>query len=290
MMETTIEWTKTRGPDGTWHPGYTFNGWSGCDKVSAGCCFCYAEALPPAMRRGAVWGPSTPRVLAPDPYWRKPEAWNEHARKLGVRLKVFAHSVSDVFEARDDLDPWRLRLFGLIERTPHLDWLLLTKRAEEVLRRVPAAWAAGAGRTITFPRNVWIGVTMEDHRAYRDRIGWLAEVPAVVRYISYEPAVGPLFAPDDPEFRLNYPGMRPGVDWLIAGGESGRNARAPSPRWFRQARDLAARDGVPFLFKQWGEWGPSYGAGLARLGKKASGRLLDGVTHDDFPVPHDGGR
>ena len=253
-METSIEWTKTRGPDGTWHPGYTLNTWSGCQRVSEGCRFCYAEALPPKMRRGAAWGPNAPRVLASAEYLQQPYAWAARARKLGVRLKVFAHSTSDVFEARDDLDEWRGMLFDLIELTPDLDYLLLTKRPQEIMRRVPPRWRAG------FPANVWVGVTMEDARAWRERIDHLRAVPAVVRYVSYEPAVDRLWAPSDSipyaPLKRESVGWRGAVDWIIAGGESGRNARVPNPAWFRQVRDACEVTQTAFLFKQWGEWAP----------------------------------
>ena len=289
MSENTgIEWTSTIGPDGTRHKGSTFNGWSGCDKVTAGCKFCYAESLPPSMRRGAEWGPDEPRVVGSADYWRAPLGWNEKAKKLGVRLKVFAHSTSDVFEARDDLDVHRARLFELIEATPDLDWLLLTKRAEEIMRRVPASWREA------FPTNVWQLVTTENQATADVRIPLLLRVPAVVRGLSAEPLVG--------ELRIREEWMESatedGLQWVIGGGESGRahHVRPCDPDWARQLREDCEDGAIPFFWKQWGEWAPQSsgnhtapmyvgGTPMWRVGKRDAGRLLDGRVHDGWPMP-----
>lgn len=172
---TAISWTN-----------HTFNPWSGCVKVSAGCANCYAANLPPAMRRGAEWGKDSPRIPAGEDYWRQPLAWERAAIKAGERRRVFCASTADVFEARDDLDPARARLFALIEATPGLDWLLTTKRADEIMRRVPASWRH------RFPRNVWMLVSVEDQRAANERIPHLLKVPAWVRGLSMEPLLGPV--------------------------------------------------------------------------------------------------
>lgn len=173
MSEITgIQWTH-----------HTFNPWSGCAKVSAGCANCYAAALPPSMRRGAVWGANNPRMVASDSYWKSPLAWDRAAAKARERRRVFCASVADVFEDRDDLDVHRLRLAELIRSTPNLDWLLLTKRAEAIERRAAPMWT-------TWPRNVWLGVSVENQAAADERIPHLLRVPAAVRFLSMEPLLG----------------------------------------------------------------------------------------------------
>lgn len=296
-MTTTIEWTATTAPDGTAHKGYTFNPWSGCAKISAGCANCYAAALPPKMRRGAEWGLNTDRVMGSASYWEDPFAWARKAKALGVRLKVFCASTADVFEDRPGLDRARARLWGLIRATPELDWLLLTKRPH-----VMAAWATANG----WPTNAWAGTSVEDQRAADERIPYLLTVPALVRFLSMEPLLGPVdirawLAPrwsptaggcvggclDSDSFvhwdwsdrcnRCNHPLSgcpESPLGWVIVGGESGPRARPMHPDWARSIRDQCAAAGVPFFFKQWG------GAD-----KKAAGRLLDGALHDSFPTP-----
>lgn len=241
---------------------HTFNPWSGCAKISAGCTNCYAAALPPKMRREADWGPLAERMPAGDAYWAQPQAWSRAAERDGVRRRVFCASTADVFEDRAELDPWRIRLWGLIDRTPHLDWLLLTKRPERM-----ASWAAEHG----WPVNAWAGVSVENQAAADERVPHLLRVPAPVRFLSCEPLLGPV----DVSPWLGQ------LAWIIVGGESGRLARPMHPSWVRSLREQAASGGVPFLFKQWGHSAP----GALHVGKKAAGRLLDGVEHLDFPVP-----
>lgn len=254
MSETTgISWTD-----------HTFNPWSGCTKVSPACANCYAANLPPSMRRGAAWGPNAERVPASDAYWREPLKWNRRAEKTGTPELVFCASVADVFEDRSDLDPWRERLWTLIAETPHLRWLLLTKRPERMAR-----WADAH----PWPVNAWAGTTVEDQERANERIPWLLRVPAPVRFLSCEPLLGAV----DLE-RIRLAGGRVAVDvlrgwgptnvtprqkladgavsWVIAGGESGHRARPMHPAWARSLRDQCAAADVPFHFKQWGEWAP----------------------------------
>jgi protein gp37 len=139
-----IEWTH-----------HTFNPWWGCTKVSPACKNCYAETW--ARRIGAdIWGRSAPRRFFSDQHWRAPLAWNSEAQDEGVRRRVFCASMGDVFEGRTDLNEWRVRLWQLIEDTPWLDWLLLTKRPERALDYVP--W------DLEWPENVWVGTTVENQR------------------------------------------------------------------------------------------------------------------------------
>ena len=274
---TAISWTHS-----------TFNPWSGCVKVSAGCANCYAANLPPAMRRGAEWGKDLPRVHASDDYWKQPFAWERAAVKAGERRRVFCASTADVFEDRDDLDAARARLFALIEDTPGLDWLLTTKRADAIMRRVPAQWR------ILFPSNVWMLVSVEDQKAADARIPWLLKVPAIVRGLSMEPLIGPvdLDQPTCPycgEFGENItvasdgatpwcrecdneacfgwwldgcasPSQR-GINWIITGGESGRGARPMDTAWVADIHNQAADRGVAVHHKQMGSaWAESNGA------------------------------
>lgn len=262
-----IEWTH-----------HTFNPWWGCAKVSAACKHCYAEAW--AKRVGAkVWGRSAPRRFFSDEHWRQPLAWNREARAAGASRRVFCASMADVFEARAELDPWREKLWKVIEATPSLDWLLLTKRPERAARCAP--WRD------RWPTNVWLGTTVESQRWAERRIPTLAECGAPVRFLSCEPLLSPL------DLR---PWLGAGIHWVIAGGESGPGARPTHPRWFRDLRDQCVAARVPFHFKQWGNWTPlngyqargtimqlSDGEKLIRLSKGEAGRALDGETWDQVP-------
>jgi protein gp37 len=266
-----IEWTH-----------HTFNPWWGCTRVSAACKHCYAEAWSKRVGK-KVWGPKAPRRFFGDAHWNGPKKWNEEARARGERARVFCASMADVFEARKDLDASREQLWDLIEETPHLDWLLLTKRPERILKTV--RWSAD------WPRNVWVGTTVEDQESAEERLPHLARIPAAVRFISAEPLLSELNIG-------NWLGSS--IDWVITGGESGPHARPSSPSWFRNLLIQCMQANVPFHFKQWGDWAPGQGINLAavrktareaqdgtlmlRLGKKAAGRLLDGETWDGLPT------
>jgi protein gp37 len=262
-----IEWTT-----------HTFNPWWGCVKMSPACKHCYAESW--AKRLGEpVWGIKAPRRFFGDRHWAEPLQWNRIAIETGVRARVFCASMADVFEDRDDLDPHRDRLWKLIEATPGLDWLLLTKRPDRVLVCTP--WGT------KWPRNIWLGTTTEDQEWGDERLAALAEIPAAVRFISAEPLLGP----------LSLRGWTKAVDWVITGGESGPKARPSSPSWFRTLLNECMAADIPFHFKQWGDWAPGQGLNLAkarsaaaedgttmlRIGKKAAGRELDGMTWDGLP-------
>lgn len=196
---------------------HTFSPWIGCQRVSPGCEHCYAEAYDkrvggaklPDGTKSLRWGPKAPRVRTSAANWRKPLAWNLAAEKAGERHRVFCSSLADVFEDRPELVPWRAELFDLIARTPHLDWLLLTKRPEHItplLRSTLAFFEANRGShcdaAITLrlwldgvgndgkpwpPPNVWLGTTVEDQQRADERIPALLEVPAAVRFLSCEP-------------------------------------------------------------------------------------------------------
>ena len=266
-----IEWTH-----------HTFNPWWGCTRVSAACVHCYAETWSKRLGK-KLWGPKAPRRFLSDAYWMEPIKWNREAKQQGYRARVFCASMADVFEARSDLNASRERLWKLIEETPQLDWLLLTKRPERILKTVP--WLAN------WPKNVWIGTTVEDQESAEQRLPHLATVPAVVRFISAEPLLSNL--------KISK-WLGSSINWVITGGESGPHARPSSPSWFRSLRKQCKQADVPFHFKQWGDWAPDQEANLAatgktaqeaqdgtlmfRLGKKTAGRLLDGKTWDGLPT------
>jgi protein gp37 len=187
-------------------------------------------------------------------------------------------------------DPVRRHLYDLIERTTNLDWLLLTKRPQNYRRFLPGAW-------IENPRpNVWLMTTVENEDTTW-RLSYLLEIPAVVHGVSYEPALGPVdFTP------WLHPSQhrRAALSGSSRAARSGPHARPSHPDWFRSVRDACALAGVPFLFKQWGEYYPltrtdgihemPFGDyvpetrfGFIKKGKKESGRLLDGREHLEYP-------
>jgi protein gp37 len=306
-----IEWTD-----------HTFNPWIGCTKVSPACDHCYAEVSTPSRTLGVVWGAGQPRRRTSPGNWAMPLRWDAQATAFaaqhGRRQRVFCASLADVFD-NEVPDEWRADLFALIEATPNLDWLLLTKRignAEHMM------FTARGGHLPLLP-NLWLGATI-CNQAEADRdIPKLLKVPARVRFLSMEPLLGPvnlhpwLCAHGDaskPEQKFSaWCSPANSLHWVIVGGESGHEARPMHPDWVRSLRDQCAAAGVPFLFKQWGEWGPlpeaamvgdapvghfaqgQFCAGsivlggsadglMQRIGKKAAGRLLDGVQHDGSPA------
>ncbi|MGT2507879.1 phage Gp37/Gp68 family protein [Cupriavidus basilensis] len=341
MSENTkIEWTDA-----------TFNPWIGCTKVSPACDHCYAEVSTPARSLGVSWGAKEERHRTSPGNWKLPLRWNAQHEEFfaahGRRRRVFCASLADVFD--NQVDPaWRVDLLELIAATPNLDWLLLTKRignahsmlneALDVMSHGLTAWA-----DVPWP-NVWLGTTIcNQEEADRD-IPKLLAVPARVRFLSMEPLLGPVNVtrymwpvhgwwkgPYNSYREAKAAGAECGlkrqalvsayarfIDWVIVGGESGASARPMHPDWARSLRDQCTAAGVPFLFKQWGEWTPGVNVGrmtgtvdtakhwagswdfgrenlaitdghiddepdLYRVGKTTAGRRLDGVQHDEFP-------
>lgn len=296
---TNIEWCDS-----------TFNPWIGCTKVSPACDDCYAARSSPARTLNVVWGEKEQRRRTSVSNWALPRRWNAAAAQFqaehGRRQRVFCASLADVFDNRVPIE-WRDDLWRLIEATPNLDWLLLTKRIGNAANMLPVP----SDFDRLYP-HVWLGATI-CNQAEADRdIQKLLAVPARVRFLSIEPLLGPVdllstgdvlcrcdgclsMAKEFPETR----GLRR-IDWVIAGGESGPRARPMSPDWARRLRDQCSAAGVPFLFKQWGEWIPMFGQAeglcvrpnkvttqdgwvMGWAGKKVSGRLLDGVEHSEFP-------
>lgn len=316
-----IEWTD-----------HTFNPWIGCTKVSDGCKHCYAETLMDKRMGKVQWGPEGTRVRTSAANWKKPLAWNkqrwEECADCGwrgphsdthdfcptcdgenlkpTRQRVFCASLADVFEGRPELVEWRNDLFTLIDKTPNLDWLLLTKRPENVNDMI---YEIGHWTLDEFD-NVWMGTSVENQQTADERIPHLLQIPARVRFLSMEPLLGPVdiseylpFGYYVPQSQLtNYldDGSRwaneNSIHWVIVGGESGSGARPMHPDWARSLRDQCQEAGVAFHFKQWGEWEPSWdgapsvryeypdGTRLHKNGKAAAGRILDGRTWDEFPA------
>ena len=292
---------------------HTFNPVRGCTKVSPGCDHCYAarDSVRFPNIRG-TWGDQGTRILAVPDAWKTPLKWDRKAAATNTRPRIFCASLGDVFEdwqgllhfpdhlsatgrveARWDgtqlirtydaklplatMDHMRLELFDLIRTTPHLDWLLLTKRPENWkplierviymiedgpgwgkdeekkwpyydLRNWLANWAA-FGQP---PHNIWIGTTAEDQTRADQRIQDLLMIPAEVRFLSCEPLLGPV------DLKLNLNGhtlqrtIGQDIHWIITGGESGPNARPAYLDWFRSIRDQAQQAGAAFFMKQLG--------------------------------------
>jgi protein gp37 len=279
-----IEWTD-----------HTFNPWLGCTKVAPGCKHCYAESLVARFNK-AAWGPNGTRVKTSREYWRQPLKWNRDAEKVGERQRVFCASLADVFEdwqgpihgsgfddgklAIDDdrsrlltLDDLRRDLFALIDSTLHLDWLLLTKRPENI----PRMWQPREA-TSNFRQNVWLGTSVS-HQTTADSL-----IPALsacrdlapVLFASYEPALGPV------DFtRL------PHLDWIIVGGESGHQSRPFHIAWAESTIEQCRSAGVAVFMKQLGAHihtsAADYGWGTEMVPFYVSpeGRA---ETRDEFPA------
>lgn len=274
---------------------HTFNPWIGCTRVSPACDGCYAAALMGGeggrFNRAQWGGPGKgegTRDRTKD--WRKPRKWNRLAAAAPGKTFVFCASLADVF---DNAAPWQWRqdLFRLIHETPNLTWLLLTKRPSMIVKRFEEAYVAEG-----WPRNAALGTSIEDRKRLELNGRALAKAAA---------ALQPAFTFWSCEPLLEDLGDLSGVlpDWLITGGETDQGAhlaRPADPDWYRSLRDQCAAAGVPFHFKQWGEWQPhpaqaekadlippTYhhfpGGRVARLGADKDPCTLDGVTHDARP-------
>lgn len=280
---------------------HTFNPWIGCTKVGPGCDNCYAEADFDKRKHVVKWGAGQPRKRTAPSTWALPVRWNAEAERLGVRYRVFCASLADVFD-NDVEREWRDDLATLILNTPHLDWLLVTKRIGNAGRMLGEMFMDGT------PDNVWLGATITSQTEADRDIPKLLKVPARVRFLSMEPLLGPVDLRDPPndigEPRYSYldAELDNRIHWVIVGGESGQNARPMHPEWVTGLRRQCADAGVPFLFKQWGEWvpmmgyvegvpvtGPKFthpdGTIMGRAGKKSAGRKINGLTYDEYPSP-----
>lgn len=226
MKDSKIAWTDN-----------TFNPWWGCVRVSEGCIHCYAETF--SKRTGNdIWGVDKPRRFFGDNHWDQPVLWNRQAEKNKKREFVFCSSMADWLEDRPDLVEPRKRLCRLIESTPWLTWLMLTKRIENTFLIPNGWWNFGA------PRNVWFGVTTENQKRYDERIDKLLsyrrDFAASKVFLSVEPQIG----------HIDLHGKKP--DWVIVGGESGAGCRPFEVEWARDMKAQCDKLEIPFFMKQIG--------------------------------------
>ncbi len=245
--KTAIEWTEA-----TWNPV------TGCSKVSPGCAHCYAETLSLRFKTSTLpWLPknAAANVRVHEDRLSQPHRWKR------PRV-IFVNSMSDLFHEIIPLD-FVAAVVSVIADTPRHTYQVLTKRPDVARDRL----AVLAERGLELPSNLWLGVSIENAR-YNWRADVLRDVPAAIRFISAEPLLGSLFASSATRHALDLQG----VDWLIAGGESGSRPRPVDAHWLRELREACAQNDVAFFFKQWGGRTP-----------KAGGRELDGRTHDDMP-------
>lgn len=293
--ETKIEWTDS-----------TFNPVRGCTKISPGCANCYAarEARRFPKVRG-IWGDSGTRITAVPSAWNEVMRWDRQAARTGKPHKVFCASLADIFEdwkgpihlpcrhgiergmwngthiIRESdpgpriqyatMDHVRLMMLRMIARTPHLTWLLLTKRPGSVIdmivrvgRMANEAGDTGAGGLADWceawiqgqpPQNVWMGTTTEDQERADRRIPQLLEIPAKVRFLSVEPMLGLIDVKTWFWSMMADQGngkVKCAIDWVICGGESGPGFRPFNPDWARSLRDQCKAAGVAFFMKQMG--------------------------------------
>jgi protein gp37 len=213
----------------------TFNPIWGCTKVSEGCKLCYAETL--AKRWGFdVWGDDKPRRFFGEKHWQEPLVWNKQAAVKGIKETVFCGSMCDIFEPRGELDKERWQLWKLIEETPNLIWLLLTKRPEYIHMQVPQKWLSDG-----FPMNVWLGVTIENND-YQSRLIEIENFE-VKKFVSVEPMLGSI------EFNIHW---CTSVDWVIIGGQSGAGCQAMNLIEARYLVELCQYNRIPVFMKQLG--------------------------------------
>lgn len=299
-----IEWTD-----------HTFNPWWGCVKISPACKNCYAEKHDARFAgNDPHWGVGSSRRFFGDKHWNEPRRWNDAAAKARKQARVFCASMADVFEDREDLVEHRDRLWHLIDETPWLNWLLLTKRPENIAHMLPGKQPPRdpAYQFAAYPRapsNVWLGTTIE-HQDYIERAAHILRINASVHFLSCEPLLGPLDitgvltrkleTPDglvlEGEAAVGHGGIwRHAIDWVIVGSESGNARRDTHPAWIRSLRDQVANAGKHFFLKQAQPW--NHGAEMVvalGIGKgdgtheKAGGLLgapyLDGRQHLDVPA------
>ena len=289
-----IEWTHS-----------TFSVWEGCEKVSPACKNCYAETRAIRFGHGGksgvhlpLWGPDSVRKFRSERYWNQPRRWNREAEAAGERHRTFCMSLGDLFEILPDTNPntpamveARERLWKLIEETPFLDWLLLTKRPENIDGLMPARWRAAG----SWPFNVWLGATVESQEYAEKRLPVLLRQPAAIHFLSCEPLLE----------NIDLGAWIHDIDWLIGGGESGADARPTKIEWARSLRDQAVAANKPYLWKQWGMWKPHIEMSdedkakfanaqtlfegeelMVRVNnKKEACRLLDGEDWTQYPTP-----
>lgn len=336
---TKIEWT-----DATWNPI------TGCSVVSPGCTNCYAMKLAGTRLKHHPTRKGLTANSKAGPVWNGQVRFNEGMLLDPLRWRrprmIFVCAHGDLF-AENVPDEWIDQVFAVMALAPQHTFQVLTKRPERMRDYMASPHSAtriydivmdmvvidGAKAILTTPEthdlapdgnkvmlgvwplpNVWLGVSVEDQKRADERIPVLLNTPAAIRWISAEPLLGPIDLHGwcqpawDGDIRNARPAPR--IRWVVVGGESGPGARPMHPGWARSLRDKCAETGTPFLFKQWGEFGPAFGPDLLptglpwsgeaqralargtatveqatrRLGKRVAGRLLDGVEHNAFPT------
>lgn len=229
MKQSKIGWTD-----------HTFNPWEGCSKVSPGCDNCFAKAGSDDRYKRVDWGPGGSRRRVKTTI-NDPLKWHKEAIHSGKRAKVFCGSLCDVFDDHPSIQQeWRDHLWQLIRSTPCLQWLLLTKRPQNITQFLPDDWGDGY-------QNVCLMVSTENQQWAERRIPILLATPARWRGLSCEPLLGP----------LDLTRWIDQIDWVIAGGESGKGSRPMDPAWARSLRDQCAATNTAYFFKQWGAWAPT---------------------------------
>lgn len=246
-----IEWT-----DATWNPV------TGCTKVSPGCAHCYAETFAERFRgvAGHPFEQGFDIKLWPERL-TLPLRWKEPRR-------IFVNSMSDLFHEAIS-DEFIAKIFEVMTRADQHVFQVLTKRTERMAAWTCGKFSHGGGKNL-WPPHIWLGVSVENQR-FTSRIRFLQQTPALIRFLSIEPLLGP----------VNLAGsMLEDIHWVIVGGESGPRARPLKPAWVFKIREQCENHKVPFFFKQWGAYNPLG----KRVGKKAAGRILDGRTWDEMPA------
>ena len=281
----------------------TFNPVRGCRKLSAGCAHCYAAELS-RVNPGVLgtWGANGQRVVSPDGWEARFDAWEKKAAKAGNPMRISVNSMWDPGEGPDvngkegrdgpraEYLPVLLKLVQIAHRCPHLRLQMLTKWPWNLVawwrKREWYMMDDATGKTVEWPANLWIGASTEDQASADERIPWLMMLPAAVRFLSVEPMLGPVLIP-----LVHLPSSLPvplpskrwarerngwlgnGISWVIAGCESGRGARPVGLAWVRSLRDQCVTAGVPFFFKQ-----------AMEGGEVVSLPTLDGKVWDEFPA------
>lgn len=318
---TKIEWT-----DETWNPIV------GCSKISRGCTNCYAEKMAARFSWPEEFEPEGHIVTKPEGSFHRVIArgrWNgktvfkadriDQPLKFRKARRIFVCSMGDLFHESVE-QAWIDKVFAVMTLAHRHTFQILTKRPERMLEYLRKSWRMGTvlgeawnmlGKMPEYVHcdvmkrpwplpNVWLGISAEDQEAADDRIPFLLETPAAVRFVSVEPMLGPINMHYRCQDWLTDVG---GIDWVICGGESGPISRPIHPDWARSLRDQCADAGVPFFFKQWGEWEPrgslryvktqplkgdllfpALDHVFRKIGKKHAGRELDGRVHDGFPI------
>jgi len=241
MSKTKIEWTQQ-----TWNPS------AGCSKISSGCKNCYAEVIANRQKAMGTVG------------YENGFKFNTVPSRLNVPLKrkkatvYFVNSMSDIFH-EDMPEGYLNQIFNVIEQTPQHTYQILTKRADRMFQYLSVR---------AIPKNIWLGVTVDNRKEGLPRIDKLRNLQASVLFLSVEPLLEDLG-----EINLK------NIDWVIVGGESGHKGRPMAKEWVKNIQQQCENEGIAFFFKQWGTWGED----KVKRNKKLNGKKLDGKVWQQFP-------